>query len=117
MVIADENIDHSLIEAIRAAGIEVLSIYETSRGIRDEQIIESSRNPPRIILTEDKDFGEWVFAHGIQDISVIFLRYSFAETALLQGILLALLREKSDELTGCFTTVTVKKIRSRCLLY
>ena len=116
MVIADENIDHSLIEAIRTAGIEVLSIYETSRGIRDEQIIESSRNPPRIILTEDKDFGEWVFAHGIQDISVVFLRYTFAEAALLQPILVALLSEKSNELIGCFTTVTVKKIRSRRLL-
>ena len=115
MIIADENIDQSVIKAIRAAGVDVLSIYETSRGIRDEQIIESSRIPPRIILTEDKDFGEWVFAHGIQDISVVFLRYTFAETALLQTILVALLREKSHELIGCFTTVTVKKIRSRRL--
>ncbi len=115
MVIADENIDQSVIEAIRAAGIEVLSIYETSRGIRDEQIIESSRNPPCIILTEDKDFGEWVFAHGIRDISVVFLQYTFAETALLKTILAVLLSEKSNELIGCFTTVTVRKIRSRRL--
>jgi predicted nuclease of predicted toxin-antitoxin system len=62
MILADENIDHSLIEAIREIGIEVLSIYEMNRGIKDEFIIELSRNPPRIILTEDKDFGEWVFA-------------------------------------------------------
>ena len=115
MVIADENIDHQLIEAIRAAGIEVLSVYETSRGIRDEQIIETSRNPPRIILTEDKDFGEWVFAHGIQDISVIFLRYTFSETVLLKGILIRLLTERNTDLIGSFTTVTTKKIRIRRL--
>jgi predicted nuclease of predicted toxin-antitoxin system len=58
MIIADKNIDHSLIAAIRAIGIEVVSVYESSRGIRDEQVIESSRVPPRIILTEDNDFSE-----------------------------------------------------------
>ncbi len=28
-------------------------------------------------FTEDKDFGEWVYAHHISGISVIFLRYHF----------------------------------------
>lgn len=60
MILADENIDHSL---IRESGIDVYSVYEEQRGITDKDIIEFSRNPPRIILTEDKDFGEWVFAH------------------------------------------------------
>lgn len=58
MIIADENIDHSLIVAIRAIGIEVFSIYESNRGIHDEAIINVSRTPPRIILAEDKDFGK-----------------------------------------------------------
>ncbi|MBO9614414.1 MAG: DUF5615 family PIN-like protein [Dyadobacter sp.] len=80
MILADENIDHGLIRAIRNAGFDVHSIYENNRGLSDEDIIDFSRNPPRIILTEDKDFGEWVFAHNISDISVIFLRYAFHET-------------------------------------
>lgn len=58
MILADENIDHQLIEAIRNSKIEVHSVYELHRGVQDESIIELSRNPPRIILTEDKDFGE-----------------------------------------------------------
>lgn len=68
MIVADENIDHSLIEAIRLAGIEVVSVYEEARGISDFSVIEIARNPPRIILTEDKDFGEWIFAHQVKDI-------------------------------------------------
>lgn len=58
MIIADENIDHSLIESIQELEIGVYSIYESNRGIRDGTVIESSRKPLRIILTEDKDFGE-----------------------------------------------------------
>ena len=63
MILADENISQEIILALRNIGIEVYSIYETNRGISDDEIIQLSRNPPRIILTEDKDFGEWVFSH------------------------------------------------------
>ncbi len=113
MIIADENIDHSLILSIRELGIEVYSVYESNRGIRDETVIESSRNPPRNILTEDKDFGEWVFAHNVKGISVLFLRYHFKETEAMRHILTKLITERLTDLVGCFTTVTVQKIRTR----
>lgn len=64
MMLADENIDQRLIAALQAAGHSVVSVYESHRGLSDEAIINLSRNPPRIILTEDKDFGEWVFAQA-----------------------------------------------------
>ena len=115
MILADENIYHSIIAALRAAGFPVISIYESHRSISDVAIIELSRNPLRLILTEDKDFGEWVFAHGIRDISVIFLRYHFRDTAALLATLLELLRIRLPDLQGGFTTVGVKKIRIRPL--
>ena len=58
MILADENIDHRLIAKVRTAGYAIESVYESHRGLTDEAIIALSRNPPRIILTEDKDFGE-----------------------------------------------------------
>jgi hypothetical protein len=33
----------------------------------------------RIVLTEVKGFGEWVFAHNVTDISVLLLRYHHKE--------------------------------------
>ena len=51
MILADENIDHSLIVSIRELGIEVFSVYELQRGTSDISIIEHSKNPPRIIST------------------------------------------------------------------
>ena len=115
MILADENIDHSLIATIMALGIEVYSIYEQQRGILDDSIIELSRNPPSIILTEDKGFGEWVFAHNIKDISVILLRYHFQDTEQIREILVKILSESFNDLFGKFTTVTVNKIRIRAL--
>jgi predicted nuclease of predicted toxin-antitoxin system len=115
VILADENIDHSIIDALRAACYEVESIYESHRSLTDEAIIQLSRIPPRFILTEDKDFGEWVFAHGVRDISVIFLRYHFRDTAELLATLLELLRTRLPDLYGAFTTVGVHKIRLRKL--
>jgi predicted nuclease of predicted toxin-antitoxin system len=113
MIIADENIDHSLIEAIREAGFDVYAIYEHQRGIADESIIDLSRNPPRLILTEDKDFGEWVFAHQIQGVSVLLLRYHFQDTELIKRRLITLLSDRLPELSGHFTVLTINKLRMR----
>jgi hypothetical protein len=66
-------------------------------------------------LTEDKDFGEWVFAHNIKDISVILLRYHFQDTELIRDILVKILTESYDDLFGKFTTITTNKIRIRAL--
>lgn len=113
MIVADENIDHALIRAIREEGIDVHSINESNGGIRDEDVIAMSRTPPRIILTEDKDCGEWVFAHHVRGISVLFLRYQFKETETMKRILVKLLAERITDLVGNFTTVTTQKIRTR----
>jgi predicted nuclease of predicted toxin-antitoxin system len=115
MILADENIDQQLIDWLRSNGIAVLSVREQQSGIMDEEVIKLSKNPPRIILTEDKDFGEWVYAHQEQNISVIFLRYHFSEVIEIRQILLNLLKEKGPELFGKFTTLTTRKIRIRSL--
>lgn len=113
MIIADENIDRLIIQAIKETGIEVYSVFELQRGIRDEDIIKLSQKPRRIILTEDKDFGEWVYAHQHKDISVILLRYDFKDTEQMAVILKRLLLDKGDILFGKFTTVTLSKVRIR----
>ena len=64
MILADENIDAHIIDYLRSKGIEVFSVRENYPGITDEQVIALSKDPPRIILTEDKDFGEWVYARS-----------------------------------------------------
>ena len=115
MILADENVDHAIIEALIEKGIEVYSIYAMRRGLSDKEIITLSRNPPRIILTEDKDFGEWVFAHKESDISVILLRYDYINLASIASIVTRLILEHGPELYGKFVTVTIHKIRIRSI--
>ncbi len=91
MILADENLDGIIVEALQQHHIELYSIFELNRGLSDEEIMELSINPPRIILTEDKDFGEWVFAHDVHDISVILLRYDYINVHAIASIVVNLI--------------------------
>ena len=74
MLIADENIPLPIIEMLFKNDIDTVSIFENHRGISDIDIIKMAQNPAKIILTEDKDFGDLIFAYKQNQVSVILLR-------------------------------------------
>lgn len=113
MILADENIHFDIIAALRKIHIDVLSIKESYRGIQDEKIIHLAQINRKIIHSEDKDFGEWVFSHNIKGISVIFLRYHFSERAQVIFIFSKILKNNPEKFLNKFTTITTRKIRSR----
>lgn len=114
MILADENIPFEITRSLREQGFKVTSIYETSRGISDEQVIELALKYDYLLLTEDKDFGEWVFAHHAKGLSVLFLRYSVDELQDITQALIYLLKNQTPE-RPFFATITVTKIRIRQL--
>lgn len=114
MILADENIHGSIIKSLRDAGFSVISVGETSSGIKDEKVIQLALKNDYILLTEDKDFGEWVFAHHITNLNVLFLRYSFHEFQEIAQTIIYLLNSQTLE-KPFFATITPKKIRIRKL--
>ena len=62
MIVADENIEQYGINLLRLKGYDVLSIREKHPGISDREVVAIDRSNNGILLTEDKDFGELVFA-------------------------------------------------------
>lgn len=114
MILADENIHYFIINALREAGFIVNSISENSKGIKDEEVMKRAIQSNYWLLTEDKDFGEWVFSHHVKNLSVIFLRYSFYEYKEIAFILVNLLLTR-EIVKPAFVTLTTKKIRIRQL--
>lgn len=115
IILADENIEHDLIEKIRPY-FEVISIYQNHRGISDLEVSELAKKHNCLLLTEDKDFGELVFTSGQHlHLSVILIRFVFTEREIIHQVLIDLLNEQAENLLGKFTTVTTRKIRIRSL--
>ncbi|EQA36440.1 toxin-antitoxin system, toxin component, PIN domain protein [Leptospira inadai serovar Lyme str. 10] len=78
-LLADENVDIRIIQELRNSGQNVHSILEDYKGSGDYQIIQLAKRLDAIILTLDKDFGEWAFSHKEDSLGVIFLRYNAKE--------------------------------------
>jgi predicted nuclease of predicted toxin-antitoxin system len=73
--VADESCTAPVISALRAAGHDVIAVVEISKGIADERVMERAFNERRILITEDADFGELVYARGQPSAGVIFVKF------------------------------------------
>ena len=72
MILADEGLNGKLVKALREEGHQIGWIKETNAGMADEDIIALARQNSQILITEDKDFGEWIFSHHLSGLTVIF---------------------------------------------
>ena len=68
-----------------------------------------------VLLTEDSDFGEWVFAHREPSTGVVFLRYRRTERNQVSSTVLELVGRHGRGLYRKFTTVTPRKTRMRVI--
>ncbi|HPS57625.1 MAG TPA: DUF5615 family PIN-like protein [Spirochaetota bacterium] len=112
-IVADENISNSIISSLRSADYKVLSIRTDYPGCGDSEIIRIAFNNNAVVLTEDRDFGEWVFSHQVKTSGVIYLRYEYSDRKRIIEILLSVLEKHSDSLYNKFTVITPDRIRIR----
>ena len=61
-LLADESCDFSVVRGLRIADHDVLSITETLAGATDERVMALAVGERRLLLTEDKEFGQLVYA-------------------------------------------------------
>lgn len=61
-ILADENVNYKIIEYLKNNNIDVTPLVDLERGISDYEVINLAKKFKAIILTEDSDFGTWVFS-------------------------------------------------------
>ncbi|MBM3145985.1 MAG: hypothetical protein FJ010_13660 [Chloroflexi bacterium] len=57
----DECTGPAVAQWFREQGYDVFSVYEQARGMDDDDIVEKANNENRILITNDKDFGEKIW--------------------------------------------------------
>ena len=113
--LADECCDFSAVRALRTEGFDVLSIAEASAGADDERVVAMALHERRILLTEDKDFGQLVFAAGRKSLGVVLLRFPAAARSAIGARMVELVRKHADRLTGSFVVLQPERIRISAL--
>lgn len=109
--LVDENAGPSLACWLRNQGHEVFSIYESARGMDDEQIIQTAFAGHWIIITSDKDFGEKVYREQWPHHGVVLLRLENERATNKIAIIQQLLENHQDRLADHFVVVTDSRVR------
>lgn len=103
--LADENCDFAVVRALRAEGYDVSAVSEGERRSDDRAVIEQAHREKRILLTEDKDFGQLVFASHVDSAGVILIRFPSSARQTLAQTVSQIVREQGERLLNTFIVV------------
>jgi predicted nuclease of predicted toxin-antitoxin system len=113
--LADECVDASLVAWLREAGHDVIYMAEVAPAASDVEVVRMARQDGRLLLTEDKDFGDLVFRRGRPVPGMVLLRIDPAMRMLKRERLEAAIERFGDHLFGRYMVVEEVRFRSRPL--
>ncbi len=109
--VADESCARPVVLALRAAGHDVIAIAEIAKGATDEQVLERALKEKRVLITEDRDFGELVFARGRSSSGVILVRFPSQARRAKSATVIEAVSKMGSRLRDAFTVVEPGRVR------
>lgn len=109
--LVDECTGPAVARWLEQRGHDVLSVYDAARGLDDDAVIEMAHAELRILITNDRGFGEKVFRERRPHHGVVFLRLGNERAANKIRVLDGLLTQYSERLPNQFVVVTENRVR------
>jgi len=107
----DESVEKPIVDWLRDQKYDVVA--ESSSGITDEEVIRFANSETRILITNDKDFGELIFRQGRTTQGILLIRAANEESSNKIRLVKEVLKEVKDKLKGNFVVVNKTGIRIR----
>lgn len=115
-LLADECCDAGLVDALRHDGYDIVHVVDSMRGASDTEVLDRANREDRILLTEDKDFGELVYRFRRSVPGIILLRFDPKDKPLKYPRLRTVLERGIEELQGSLVVIDSEKARIRPLI-
>ncbi|MEW6572207.1 MAG: DUF5615 family PIN-like protein [Bacillota bacterium] len=109
--IVDECTGPAVARWLRQNEHDVFSVYEEARGLDDESILQKAAAEDRILITNDKDFGEMIFRERKSHSGVILLRLEDESAENKIRVLERLLQRYADRISHSFVVTTETTVR------
>lgn len=111
--LADESCDFAFVKILRQNEYDVKAIVEVMPGASDLKVLESGFEENRVLLTEDKDFGEWIFSQKSATSGVILLRYPIETRLQMSLSIIEFVSEHGSELRNRYVVLEPGRARIR----
>ena len=112
-LVADESIDRGIVERLRADGHDVLAIAECDPSISDDEVLDRANANGSLLLTGDKDFGEFVYRLHRIHAGVVLVRLAGLSEDSKAEIVSEVFRDREQELVGGFAVISPGMVRIR----
>ncbi len=109
--LVDECTGPAVARWFRKQGHDVFSVYEQARGMDDDDIVAKAYIEDRILITNDKDFGEQVYRDMKPHKGIILLRLDDERANNKIAVIQRLLENYLDRLQDSFIVATEQRIR------
>ncbi|MBL8220167.1 MAG: DUF5615 family PIN-like protein [Bryobacterales bacterium] len=109
--LVDECTGPGVAKWLREQGHDVRSIYEGSRGMVDDEVLRIADAEKRILITNDKDFGEKTVREKYPHCGIVLLRLEDERTSRKIDVIRKLLEWHAGQLSDHFVVVTEKQVR------
>jgi uncharacterized protein with PIN domain len=113
--LADENLHADLVKWLRLGGHDVLYAAELLSGEPDEVLLEIARREERILITDDKDFGQLVFHRRLVSQGILLMRLSSPRIEERLRRVADVWTTLEPHLKGRFVVIGDRKVRIRPL--
>lgn len=113
--LADQNVEPPTVGLVRDAGHDVVSVRETMPGASDEEVLRVAHDESRILITNDKGFGDRIYRMREPCVGVLLLRFGAEDASTRARRLASALPRIEGQLIGHFTVLTRMRVRSRPL--
>jgi predicted nuclease of predicted toxin-antitoxin system len=113
--LADENIHADIVLWFRGRGDDVLYAAEVLQGRSDDDLLTIARNEKRILVTDDKDFGELVFHQHLATSGIVLIRLHSPSIAKRLARLAEIWSAIEPRAAGRFMVISDQKVRIRNL--
>jgi predicted nuclease of predicted toxin-antitoxin system len=111
--LVDESTGAQVAAALQAAGYDAVYVGRMMPGAKDKAILAQAHAEGRILVTNDKDFGERVYRSREPHAGVILLRLQRDVPRRRIAVLRKLIANVRQDLQNKFTVVTESKVRIR----
>lgn len=111
--LADENISPTIATALEALGHDVVAVGVAMPSAVDEAIIERAIAEDRILVTEDKDFGELAFKHKVRPPGIIRLALPSLSPSEKATRFRTVLEQPGVKVAGHALVIEPRRVRAR----
>lgn len=113
--LVDESSGKKLCTNLKAEGFDAIYVGDIMGAATDEEVLKYAQKEGRILISNDKDFGELIFRRNKPSSGVVLLRIKNDVPSARTECIFSLIKKIGEKLSGTFIVLTEEKYRIRTI--